>query len=115
MTEEIADMAATKPKTDLRVVGGPDLDQMERVLTEAAAEQQPLVSIQSTTRERFVNEMRELEGKRDALAEKRDLFRRQLETTLAGLDAQIADHDAAICMYRGALAPEFQSENGASA
>jgi len=97
-------MPAAKAKTDLRVVG-PDLAEMERVMAEASAEMQPLVSLESTVRERFVNEMRELEGKRDALVEKRDLFKRQLEAAIAGLDAQIADHDATIDIYRSGLAP----------
>jgi hypothetical protein len=57
-------------------------------------------------RERFINEMRELEGKRDALIEKRDLFQRQMEAALTGLNTQIADHDATIRIYRSGLAPE---------
>lgn len=96
-------MPAPKLKTDLRIVG-PDLSEMERVLTEAAAETQPLVSIESTVRERFINEMRELEGKRDALTEKRDLFQRQLDAAITGLNAQIQDHDATIGIYRSGLA-----------
>jgi hypothetical protein len=98
-------MPAAKPRTDLRVVG-PDLSEIERIVVEAAAETQPLIPIESTTRERFINEMRELEGKRDALVEKRDLYQRQLDAAIAGLNVQIADHDATISIYRGGLANE---------
>lgn len=106
-------MPATKKTPALRIVE-PDLTEIERVVTEAATEMQPLVSLESTVRERFINEMRELEGKRDALVEKRDLYRRQLEAAIAGLDQQIADHNATINIYRGGLAPEVSHEGDAA-
>jgi hypothetical protein len=110
MIEE-PDMAAPKPKSELRIVAEPDLAEMDRVVHEAASESIPLISLESTLRERFINEMRELEAKRDALVDRRDLFKRQMEAAIAGLDAHIADHNATIDIYRGGLAPQVSQGN----
>lgn len=97
-------MANTK-RAELTVVG-PDLEALNRVLTEAQAETQPAVSVSATVRNFLVVEMRELEKEREVIVDRRRLLTTQVEATLASLDAQLADHDEALAMYRAALGGE---------
>jgi len=93
-------------KPSLRVVGEPDLAQMESVVLEAAKQQAPIVQRAASVRDELVVKVKALDSERADLVDRRTLLTRQYEAAIAGLDTHIADIDAARALYVGGLGSE---------
>lgn len=96
-------MSTRKPATKLALVPKPNLEELDRVLSDAAAQMAPMVSRSGSTRERFEAEIKVLEGERDGVQAREDLARRHFEVLLKGFAEEKADIDAAIGFYSAGL------------
>lgn len=94
-------MTARKPK--LAIVPKGNLEELDRVLSEAAAQMAPMISRTGSTRERFEAEIKVLEGERDGVQAREDLARRHFEVLLKGFAEEKADIDQAIAFYSAGL------------
>jgi hypothetical protein len=102
-------MAATAKKPaqpKFRIVGEPDLAQLEKVVTEAAKQTAPIVQRTSSVRDELVVKVKALDSERSDLVDRKTLLTRQYEAAVAGLDMHIADVDAARALYVGGLGGE---------
>lgn len=93
----------TVRKTKLALVPKTNLEELDRVLTEAAAQMAPMVSRSGSTRERFEAEIKVLEGERDGVQAREDLARRHMEVLMAGFAEEKRDIDQAIAFYSAGL------------
>lgn len=97
---------ARKPRsTALRVVvsKGPDLDALDRVLTETAQQLAPMVSRSGSLRARFEAELKILDADHDALRARRELVERHYQALMTGFDGEERDIEQAKTSCRNAL------------
>lgn len=115
-------MAVSKPKTTatavekrdppplpgarFRIVGEPDLEQMESVVIEASRQSAPLVQRAASVRDDLVVKIKALDSERSDLVDRMTLLTRQYEAAMAGLNMHIADIDAARALYVSGLGGE---------
>lgn len=91
-------MTQRKSTTKLSLVG-PDLDQLDAVLTESAAQTAPMIQRLAVHQDRIAVEVRDLQRERDDLIARRDLMRRQVEAVEQGFAMHLADIDATLALY----------------
>lgn len=91
-------MTARKPQTKLSLVQ-PDLEQLEAVVMETAAQTAPMVQRYQTHKDRIQVTTNELIRERADLEDRRALMRRQYEAADAGLCDHINDIDATLGLY----------------
>lgn len=91
-----------KPKTDLKVVG-PDMEQMERALTEFAEQQAPMVSRAGSARERQEARVKEIVADLEALKSRETLIDRTYESVKHGFALDRADMEAELDLYENGL------------
>lgn len=91
----------TTRKTALKIVQ-PDLDQLESVVKEAAAQTAPMVQRYTSHHDRLILERRDLERERDDLLERRELLRRQVEAAEQGIAMHLEDIEATLALYPSA-------------
>ena len=91
----------TRSKTALKIVG-PDLDQLEAVVKEAATQVAPMVQRFATHFDRLSLERRDLERERSDLIDRRDLLRRQVEAAETGIAMHLDDIEATLALYPSA-------------
>ena len=98
-------MATPKRKTpNLHVVTtGPVLDEMERVLTEAAKQTAPMISRAGLIKQKAEAEVKALEAERAGVEGRRELARRHFEALMTSFDREVADIDRAIGLHTGGL------------
>ncbi len=89
-------------KTALKIVG-PDLEQMEAAVTEAAAQTAPIVSRYQTHLNKTQAAINELEREKADFADRRALLRAAFDAADAGLAAHESDIDAAISLHRNGV------------
>lgn len=94
-------MTARKPA--LKLVQKPNLEELDRVLSDAAAQMAPMVSRSGSTKERFEAEIKVLEGERDGIDAREQLARRHFEALLKGFAEEKADIDGSIAFYSAGL------------
>lgn len=98
----------TRKQTALRVVAsktsGPDLEAMERVLSESTRDMAPMVSRTSAARARMVAELQVLEADLDALEARERLYLSQTEAVKVAIERDKADIRSALQHYRNGLA-----------
>lgn len=92
----------TRNKTALKIVG-PDLDQLEAVVVEAAQQTAPMVARFHSHRDQVEVSRNALMRERGDLEDRRELLRRQWEAADAGLAAHISDIDQSISLYEFGL------------
>lgn len=102
--------AKTSPKlrvasdnTEPSEAPAPDLAEMERVVTEAAKQQAPMVSRADTMRDELVVKANALVAERATYVDRMALLTRQFESAREGLNAQIADIDTAFALINGGI------------
>ena len=96
-----------KAAANLRVVAsktsGPDLEALDRVLTETAQQMAPMVSRTGSARERMKAEIAVLEADKAAVKARRQLVERHYNALCIAFDSEEADINAAIASYRQGL------------
>lgn len=102
-------MATRKP--DLKLVQ-PNLEEMERVLTEAARQQAPMISRSVSTAQHFESEVKALEAEREIVVDRQQLAIRHHEALMKGFDAELADIDNAMGLYTGGLTQHSLAKAG---
>lgn len=102
-------MPAAKPKTELRLVG-PDLSEMERVLTEAASQMSPILSRVGSRRAHMEAALKEREGGLQGHDARRELVERHFRALEQSMNAERADIEGDIQMIRNALLGGAQQE-----
>lgn len=107
---------ATKPRKPFQAVAqrGPDLDALDRILTETAQQMAPMVSRVGSAREKAAAELRILEADRAALDARENLVDRHYSALKSGFSNERADIDATIAMYRNALLDGAEQERTAA-
>lgn len=98
---------ARKRKPDLHVVRGPDLVEMERVLTETAQQLAPMISRASATKQATEAEIAAMRGERDGIVARRDLMERMYEALSQSFDTELADIDQAIDFKLNGIGPRL--------
>ena len=105
--------AAAKLKTELRIVG-PDLTEMERVLTEAASQMAPILSRVGSRRAHMEAALKEREAELQGHEARRDLVERHFRALEQSMNAERADIEGDIRMLRNALLDGAEQERTVS-
>jgi hypothetical protein len=109
MTTATASKEAVAPKRtkrpELHVVRGPDLVEMERVLTETAQQMAPMISRASAAKQATETEIAALRGEREGIVARRDLMERMYEALAQSFDTELADIDQAIDFKLNGIGP----------
>lgn len=91
-----------RSKPNLKLVQ-PNLEEMERVLTEAAKHQAPMIQRAESTRQKLDTELKALENERATVVDRQQLAIRHHEALMQGFAAELADIDKAMGLYTGGL------------
>jgi predicted nucleic acid-binding Zn-ribbon protein len=101
-TSTVARPRTRKPSVAV-VARGPDLDALDRVLSETVELMTPMISRAGSARAKAETELRVLEADREALKARRQLVERHYQALTASFDGEERDIEATIAMYRNAL------------
>lgn len=114
MTTAPTTMKPRKPATAI-AQRGPDLDALDRVLTETAQQMAPMISRAGSARAKAEAELRVLEADREELRARRQLVERHYEALTTSFDGEERDIEATIAMYRNALLDGADHQEGQAA
>lgn len=96
-------MTSRRPKAELTIVQSPDIQELERVLTETMSNTLPAISRTSSSRLRFETEVQALEAERETVEGRKALAKAHYESLVAAFDADIADINGAIALRTAGL------------
>ena len=89
----------TPASTNVVALKNVNLDQMERVLTEAAQQQAPMLSRAATAKAKKEAEVSALLAERKDIIARRDLCQRYFEELMRGFESELSDVDLALVEY----------------
>ena len=81
----------------------PNIEEMDRVLQDMAANMAPMIKRSSSTRSKFEMDLKVLEGDRAAVEDRISLVQKHYEALMKGFNAELDDIDKAMGLYTGGL------------
>jgi hypothetical protein len=90
----------------------PNLEEMERVLTESVQQLAPMIRRGPSVRQKMDAEVRALEAERATIVDRQQLAQRHHDALMKGFNLELDDIDDAVRLYTGGLTQDTLTNAG---